>query len=316
MSHIRPRLDTTTFRCDACIFTWDAAPDRVEDDDSTPWHPWAYFAHCPHCTEEVPQQPMARHLLKMWSKATGPKTPEGKAAVRENLRGHPTPEEAMRTRFNAMKHGLTAQVATYFPARPGKYPHCNGCEYLHTTCRTQVACLKRTELFLKHRIAFETRDPTLLTDIRSDLHATLSALVDDMLLAVLADGARQQTPEWYYDREGTFHLAQYTDPESGEIRQIMKISEHPLLKRIGEFVTRFGLDLNSQGMTPKVQEDADVIRGHLEQQGENSQMALEYQKQQAVALTNLSSLIESARNAAKNDPILLERQAAEGSEDA
>lgn len=315
MGKFRDRLDTTTFRCDACVFTWEAVPARVEDDDSTPWHPWAYFAPCPHCGEECPQQPQARHLLKMWARATGPKTAEGKAAVRKNLEGHPTPEATLRTRFNAMKHGLTAQVATYFPAKPGAYPHCVGCEYL-ATCHTQVACLKRTELFMKHRIAFETRDPSLLTDIRADLHATLSALVQDMLIAVLADGARQETPEWYYDRDGVFHLAQYLDNDTGQVKQIMKISEHPLLKRIGEYVTRFGLDLNSQGMTPKVQDDADVIRGHLEQKGENSHMALEYQRQQAEALTNLSTLIQSARNAAKNDPVLLERQAAEGTDDA
>lgn len=315
MGKFRDRLDTTTFRCDACEFTWEAPPARVEDDESTPWHPWAYFAVCPHCGEDCPQQPQARHMLKMWAKASGPKTAEGKAAVRKNLEGHPTPEATVRTRFNAMKHGLTAQVATYFPAKPGSYPHCNGCEYL-ATCYTHVACQKRTELFLRHRIAFETRDPSLLTDIRADLHATLSALVQDMLIAVLADGARQTVPEWYYDKDGCFHLAQYVDHETGQLRQITKISEHPLLKRIGEYVTRFGLDLNSQGMTPKVQEDADVIRGHLEQQGENSQMALEYQRQQATALTNLSALIQSARDAAKNDPILLERQAAEGAGDA
>lgn len=315
MGKFRDRLDSTTFRCDACVFTWDAPPQRIEDDESTPWHPWAYFAACPHCGEDTPQQPQARHLLKMWARATGPKTPEGKAAVRKNLEGHPTPEATLRTRFNAMKHGLNAQVATYFPAKPGGYPHCVGCEYL-SSCHEQIACLKRTELFMKHRIAFDTGDPRLLTDLRADLHATLSALVQDMLIAVLSDGARQEVPEWYYDRDGVFHLAQFVDRDTGEVRQITKITEHPLLKRIGEYVSRFGLDLNSQGMTPKVQEDADVIRGHLEQQGENSQMALEYQRQQAQALTNLSSLIESARNAARQDPVLLERQAAEGDEDA
>lgn len=315
MGALRPKLDHTTFRCDACEFTWEAAPARVVDDDSTPWHPWAYFANCPRCREEVPQQPQARHLLKMWAKASGPKTPEGKAAVTRNIEGHPTPEETVRTRFNAMKHGLRAEVATYFPAKPGAYPHCEGCEYRYSTCITAIACQKRTELFLRHQIAFETRDPGLLTGLRANLHATLTAIVDDMLLAILADGARLKSPEWFYDKDGGFHLAQYVD-ENGEKSQIYKLEEHPLLKRVGEFVSRFGLDLNSQGMTPKVQEEAETIRGHLEQQGENSEMALEYQRQQAEALSGLRNLIESARDAAKKDPILLERQRAEAEDDA
>jgi len=44
--------------------------------------------------------------MKGWANATGPKTPEGKAAVRKNLAGHPTPEETRRTRFNALKRML------------------------------------------------------------------------------------------------------------------------------------------------------------------------------------------------------------------
>jgi hypothetical protein len=314
MGTLRPRLAETTFRCDACEFTWEGAPARVVDDESTPWHPWAYFAACPICSEEAPQQPQARHLLKMWAKSTGPRTPEGKAAVTKNIEGHPTPEETLRTRFNAVKHGLRAEVATYFPAKPGGYPHCNGCEYLHSTCRVGTGCQKRTELFLRHRIAFDTKDPSMLTDLRADLHATIQAILSDMLLAVVQDGARLKTPEWYYDQDGSFHLAQFPDPDTGKTVQIYKLEEHPLLKRIGEFVSRIGLDLNSQGMTPKVQDDADVIRGHLDQDGERAEMSLEYQRRQTEMLEKLGGLIDRSRASAAKDPILLERQSADAEE--
>jgi hypothetical protein len=310
MGTLRPRLDETTFRCDACEFTWDAPPARVDDDPSTPWHPWSYFAACPVCRSEVPQQPQARHMLKMWAKASGPRTPEGKAAVTKNLEGHPTPEETARTRFNAMKHGLRAEVATYFPAKPGGYPHCNGCEYLFTTCASSTACQKRTELYLRHRIAFDTRDPTMLTDLRADLHSTVHAILSDMLLAVVQDGARLKTPEWFYDKDGGFHLAQHDDGRGNKV-QIFKLEEHPLLKRIGEFISRIGLDLNSQGMTPKVQEDADVIRGHLDDESDRSELSLEYQRRQTEMLEKLGGMIETSRANAAKDPVLLERKVEE-----
>lgn len=249
----------------------------------------------------------------MWAKSTGPRTPEGKAAVTKNLEGHPTPEESLRTRFNAMKHGLRAEVATYFPAKPGGYPHCNGCEYLYTTCRPGGGCQKRTELFMRHRIAFETRDPSMLTELRADLHATVHAILSDMLLSVVRTGAEIKTPDWYYTPDGGFHLARFVD-ENGQLAQIYKIEEHPLLKRIGEFISRIGLDLNSQGMTPKVQDDADVIRGHLGQEGERGEQSLEYQRRQTEMLEKLGGLIDASRAAVAKDPILLERHRAEAEE--
>jgi hypothetical protein len=303
------RLTSTTFRCLACRYTWEGDPARIDDDPSTPWHPWAYFAPCPGCGEDTPEQAQTRHLRKMWAKASGPKSAEGKAAAAKNLEGHPTPEETLRTRFNAMKHGLNAEVATYFPARPGGYPQCDGCEYLHTVCHRGGACRKQTELFMRHRIAFETRDASLLTDLRADLHATLTAIVQNMMLAIIGRGVEIETPEWHFDKEGTFHLARYIDPESGLERQIMKIEEHPLLKRLGEFVSRFGLDLNSQGMTPKAQDDEESIRGQLSAETGDREVALEYQRKQTLALEALGSLLQRADADAKRDPILIEHQA-------
>lgn len=321
MARYHHRLNTTRFHCPGCGQLFEAAPARIEDCTETPWHPWEYFAPCPVCDTEAPQQAQARHLLKAWAKATGPKTAEGKAKAAANIAGHPTPEETIRTRFNAMKHGLSAEVATYFPAKPGRYPHCNGCPYW-SSCLPGEACQRRTELFLRHRIAFETKDPGLLTDLRADLHAMVMAVLQDMMQAVLADGVRIKTPAWYYDREGRFHLAQFSldadgmqleenedTPLDGLPRhQIVEIKEHPLLKRIGDWVKSMGLDLNSQGMTPKVQEDEDVIRGHLSSTGQNEVLALEYQRRNAEALEGLRGMFERARERVNADPVLVEHQ--------
>lgn len=309
MGKIRDRLTDVHFHCQDCGHRFDAEPARVADTPEDGWHPWRYYAPCPACGEEATQGRQARHLLKMWASATGPTTPQGKAASAANLQGHPTPEEAQRTRFNALKHGVTARTATYWPARPGSYAQCDGCELLYNGCRVGDACQKKTELFLRHHIAFETGNPKVLGELRADLHANVSAIISDLMLAVIADGARIRTPEWYYDRDGVFHLAKYEDRESGDLVQIYKIENHPSIKLIGELITRLGLDLNSQGMTPKVQDDADVLRGHLANEEQNAGALLEFQQRQTKALENLGAMIERSRAATARDPILLEHNA-------
>ncbi|WP_197481051.1 hypothetical protein, partial [Eikenella sp. NML01-A-086] len=111
--HSSQSLDTVVFRCTACKHTFESAPQTVLDAPEYEWHPFAYQAACPKCGETCAQAAWHRNLMKGWANATGPKTPEGKAAVRKNLEGHPTPEETRRTRFNALKHGMNARTATY-----------------------------------------------------------------------------------------------------------------------------------------------------------------------------------------------------------
>jgi hypothetical protein len=315
MGKRRDRLDEVRFHCAACESKFDSEPHRVEDAEHDTWHPWVYFAPCPFCGTEATQCRQQRHLLKMWASATGPKTAEGRAKVAKNLEGHPTPEVAQRTRFNALKHGLSARVATFWPARPGRYAQCTECEFLGNGCTTEKACQKKTELFLRHHVAFETGDTSLLAELRGDLHANLTAIINDLLLSVIAEGATRKTPEWYYDREGCFHLARYFDPQTQDEVQIMKLEVHPAIKLVGELVTRLGLDLSSQGMTPKVQDDADVVRGNLADDGKERGGLLEYQQKQAKALEDLRGMLDRSREKTRRDPVLLEHMSGEA-EDA
>lgn len=310
MGKVRNQQQEVQFRCLACDRIFDATPSRVEDAPEDAWHPWRYYAPCPICDEECTQSAQARHLLKLWASSTGPKTPEGKARSAANLAGHPTPEEAQRTRFNALKHGLDARVARFWPARPGKYPQCLNCElFISAKCRAGDPCQKKTELFMRHHIAFETGDPKLLGELRADLHANLTAIVEDLIHAVIAEGSTLKTPEWYYDKDGGLHFVQYKDDQSGDMVQIYKIENHPSIKLIGELVSRFGLDLNSQGMTPKVQDDNDVVRGFLDSKTEEAGALLEHQQRQTVALEHLTDMIERSRQRTARDPVLLEHQA-------
>jgi len=304
MGRLRDQLDDVRFHCFECDQRFDAKPVRIEDAPEDPWHPWNYFGRCPYCHREVPQEGRHRHLLKMWAGASGPKTEEGKAIASGNLKHGP--EQTRRTRFNALKHGLNARTATYWPARPGAYSHCNGCEYRDNICITAVACQKRTELFLQHHIAFETGDPRLLNDLNADLHSNLRAIINDMILAVIADGARLKTPQWYYDKDGVFHWARGVDPDTGQEIQLHEINEHPLIKRIGELVTRIGLSLSDMEMTPKAQSEEDALRGFVTQQGATSETMLEFQERQTKSLEMLGDLIQRSRANVARDPVLLE----------
>lgn len=288
-----------------CGHRFESEPQRIVEGDDGGHHPFEYFAECPQCTQEAPQAAWERALAKAWTRATGPRTEAGKAATARNLEGHPTPEEALRTRFNAMKHGLFARTATYFPAKPGKYPQCEDCD-LFVECGSQVACLKRTELFLKHQIAFESRDPALLTDLRADTQAAVQALINDMIVAIAADGGpRLRTPEWYYDKDGGFHLAQWKD-EDGTPVQLYKLEAHPLLKLLMEFIAKNAMTLSDLEMTPKAQDEQELMRGYLEQKAGGDEQALEYQQRQTAALENLGELIRRSQEKTRRDPVLIE----------
>lgn len=310
-------LDQVQFRCSLCKFEFEAAPGSVEDAPEAPWHPFRYSAECPACGSAAEQSPRERGLLKAWAHATGPRTEEGKAASALNLAGHPTPEETLRTRFNAVKHGLFARVATYFPARPGQYPHCKQCEYFNNGCdespawnhKNPAACLKRAELFLKHHAAFETKDPALLTGFRADTQAALQGLIDDMILAITASGVELRAPEWGIDPQtGTIRIAKYVDLQ-GEEHTIEKVTAHPLLKPLIEYIQKNAMTLADLGMTPKVLEDQETIRGFVEAAGTTKQAdMLEYQRLQAAQLEALSQMIDRSRQQVARDPVLIEHQ--------
>jgi len=240
------------FRCanKSCKHKFEASPDRTIPDDTRPWHPFRYFAACPICGEECKQAHWEVALAKAFTNQTGPRTPEGKAQATKNLEGHPTPEETKLTRFNALKHGMSAKVATFWPARPGKYAQCDTCE-MFDTCKTNPACMKKVELYMKHHVAFATGDPSMLSGLRATMQANIQAVIDDMFLAIIKDGARLKTPKWYYDKDGICHVASINDPETGEAITIHEIQAHPLIKMVGDLIAKNGMTLADTGMTPR-----------------------------------------------------------------
>jgi len=301
-------LKRVSFYCKPCRHKWQAEPDTVQDAPDRPWHPWFYFANCPNCGDEAEQAGWEKGLMATFGRHTGPRTPEGLSAVTANLEGHPTAEESRRTRFNAMKHGLFAQTATYYPAKPGKYPHCTGCEHLETwACYDTGACLKRTELLLQHQIAFETGDPRMLNDLRARTQAMVQAIIDDIILAIISEGVQLKTPAWYYDKDGVFHLAEYYDSE-GERRMIYEINAHPLLKTLGDFLSKNSMTLADLNMTPKQVTEEKQMQGYLDGQNPQKDTALDYQRRQTHALEQLKDQISRSQSRIARDPVLIEHQ--------
>lgn len=319
-------LPLVDFRCQDCGHQFECAPDFCEEDLERPWHPWAYSHTCPNCSTLSNQDPRQRGLLKAWAHATGPKTVEGKAASAANLEGHPTPEESQTTRMNALKHGAYANTVSFFPARPGKYATCEVCDYYDDVCKPNPGpyhenpkgCLKRAELYMRHQIAFETGDSSLLRGIRSDTQAGLQAIIDEMILQIAQDGGpRIKEIAYSHDKDGGFHLSRYRlegdgkdiDEEvngEGEWVQIYNIKAHPLLKPLIDFISKNSLTLADMGMTPKVQQENELLAGHLKGEKKTEQDAIDFRDKQQAVLEQLRDQIKISKERVEKDPVLLE----------
>jgi hypothetical protein len=297
-------LSNVSFRCSTCQYKFSVAPKKVEEAPDRD-HPWRYFADCPECNEEAPQASWEQALMASYGKHTGPKSEEGKQNSAANLEGHPTKEESLRTRFNAMKHGLTARVATYFPAKPGKYPHCQSCSVDFDDCAAEVACMKRTELFMRHQIAFESRDPNLLTDIRSDMQANIQAIIDDMILSIAGEGVTIRTPA-YTVKDGKIEIGNYVDANGEEQIIYDAIQSHPLLKVLSEFISRNSMSLGDMGMTAKVVEGNEIVMGTIAEQKTDRETLLGYQEQQSKQLESLQKMIANSQKRIADDPVVIE----------
>jgi hypothetical protein len=262
-------LSEVNFYCKNCKATFTAAPEHIEDAPENN-HPYLYFSACPTCAIHCQQAAWHKGVLNAMGKQTGPKTEAGKAASAKNLVGHPTPEAMQTIRFNAVTHGLTAQVATCHPAKPGKYPQCEGCEHLQDrSCVPYNACLKKAELYLKTHKAFEANDPQLLRQEFANIQASLLAMVNEIILTIALDGGvRIKTPEWYHDKDGGFHLARFRDTATGEMVQLHKIEAHPLVKPLLDLINKNSLSLADMGMTPKVQDQNEITQGFLDRESE------------------------------------------------
>ncbi|MBL8386991.1 MAG: hypothetical protein JNK17_02020 [Hydrogenophaga sp.] len=303
-------LSHVSFRCGSCRATWTGAPDLVEPAPDQEHHPFAYFAHCVKCGEEnQPQASWERALLKAHQHSTGPRTDAGKAATARNLEGHPTAEEALRTRFNAMKHGMAARTATYFPAKPDRYAFCARCEVDRVWCSQQAACVKQTEIFLLHHAAFDKRDPKVLASLHADLQATLTAMLQMAIQEVLGEGITITQPRVELNREGDPVTLTYLD-QQGKRQYIMNRQANPAIKAVTELVTRLGLSMSDLGMTVRAADAEEAgFQGRLKDDEDTRESLAEFGRRMALATEQARDQIAAAQKRKAADPVLVEFQA-------
>lgn len=305
-------LSEITFHCAQCCQSFKAEPGRVVDAPELEHHPFEYFAACSKCGRECGQVHWERSLMKAWRNATGPRTEEGKAATAANLEGHPTPEEALRTRFNGMKHGLSARTATYFPAKPDGYAFCKSCDVDRVWCKAQPACSKKTELFMLHHAAFEQKNPKHLMGIYADLQASIFAVVQQILQTIITDGVKITTPEFSFDKDGNCIVARYTFTDANgdtQSRIISNIEAHPLFRPLGEMLSRAGLTLSDMGMTARAIENEEAELGRLNDGSAVREESSDFQRRQVEALEGLAEVMQRAQANKARDPVLIEHQA-------
>ncbi len=302
------RLTLVSFRCGECRISFEAVPDLVDPDPAQEHHPWRYFADCPQCgAAHQPQAGWERALLKAHQHATGPKTAEGKTASARNLDGHPTSEETLRTRFNAMKHGMAARTATYFPARPDRYAFCARCDVDRTWCAQQPACVKQTEIFMLHHAAFEQRDPKVLSQLHADLQASLTATLQMCIQEVLGLGVLIKAPKVELDREGNPVTLTYLD-DAGKRQYIYNYQSNPAFKPLTELISRLGLSMTDLGMTVRTADaEEDSMSGRLRMNDADTRETLaEFGARMLKASETVLPLVQRAREKSKADPVLVE----------
>lgn len=298
------KLSLVTFYCSSCSHRFSAEPDVVIDSGDGGVHPWEYFADCEICGERCAQIYWERNLMRAVGKQTGPKTPSGKAASAANG-GQLTDEQKSRTRFNGLKHGRYLKQRSYFDARPGQYAFCKSCSVPYETCAENTVCITQTAHMTRMIEAYESKDPSKILDMMAHKQAHFQSILDMAILAVINEGASIHQPVYEKNKDGEVTFPEYMD-SSGEMRHLIEIKAHPLLRFIADAFQKNTMSLADFSLTPKVQDADETGGGYLDAGAQHGSDSNDYQRRQALALENLSGLIENSRQKAARDPVLIE----------
>ena len=165
---------------------------------------------------------------------------------------------------------------------------------------------------MRHLIAVSSGNPDHLKEMHALQQANMAALFDDMLLAILGDGVALRNPAYSFDKDGGFHMARYV--EEGETRTIEEVKAHPLLKPLLEMLSKNNMTLADLNMTQKIQVDQGIQQGQLQQDEEEKESVLDYQRKMQNDMSSLKGMIARSQKRLNSDSILLEHASEEAGE--
>ena len=280
------------FGCGNRFYTQDYTVDDYPDRE---WLPYIYTANCPLCHRESKQDHLqiARWKAIHDNGSAGPKSEEGKERISVGNKGRD--ESTYRvSRFNAITHGENCKKATLFPARPGQYDQCEGCEWLENGCGSPEMrfCQKRNEIYLQISAAMQNGDPSKMSDLFVGLQTNLVGIAMDMARSIMVRGVELVTPELYEDREdGRKRPVEYLD-ESGYRRTVMKVEVNPLIPVFSALMKNNKMDLATFGLTPERKEEEKAFKGNIDDGDENKETLALAQAQRDQQMGDLLKLIK------------------------
>lgn len=204
-----------------------------------------------------------------------------------------------------MKHGASAKVAQYFPAKPGKYAMCNTCDVDHGWCAAQPCCVKQTQNFMLHHAAFEQKKPGILTGLYAEVQASIFSILQQIILTIIQDGVKIERPVFHFDENGGLSLGRYVD-DQGNVKMLMDVSAHPLLKPLTDFLSKNSMSLADMGMTNKVIEAEEMMPGQIATNAAPAITDDEYKRRQLQALQDLAGKVQRSNQLTAQDPILVD----------
>lgn len=134
-----------------------------------------------------------------------------------------------------------------------------------------------------------------------------------MILAIASRGVELRSPEyWVNYKEGTCGVVDFINPETGRREVVYKTEANPLLKPLIDYIKHNNLTLADMGMTPKIQEEQELMQGVLDQRDHGREEVTAFQRRQQELLEQLSEQVQRSQQRREQDPVLVEHQRNEG----
>lgn len=231
-------------------------------------------ADCPVCDKSSLEcSHHVYNLTKAWSKATGPKTPEGKE----------------RVALNGWKNGKYCTVVrTMAPAKFAKMPWCPGCEFRDSCEAKEIKyCPKDMETLATFIAAFKDGNPGGLREQAGFANAQTWKIFMMMIHEILEKGVMVGKP--VFDSKGNAL-------RDSDNKPIMEYEKNHLIKEIPSFVASMGFNADAQVMTPKSAEQQESLRGHLANEELQQEAQIEVLKRTHDELAKFRELIEDSKS--------------------